>query len=100
LLLALAGGAPLLAVTIGAEPDWTRRAGFLRALNEHDVDPVRLAETYRDLTPALLLSWLQTWTFDIVHTRFCGRARYHRDMEALVERTAAASDPVAVTPWW
>jgi DNA polymerase-3 subunit delta' len=82
LLLALAGGAPLAALEIAREPAWSRRAGLLCALAEADADPVRIAEIYRDVDPALVLSWLQTWTFDLAHMRCCGRTRYHRDLES------------------
>lgn len=97
LLLALAGGAPLQAATIGQDAQWARRAAFLRALAAADGDPVQLAEAYRDLTPELILSWLQTWTFDLVHVRYCGRCRYHRDLEPLAAQVAAGIDPLAVT---
>jgi DNA polymerase-3 subunit delta' len=97
LLLALAGGAPLQAAMIGQDPQWARRAGFLRALAAADSDPIRLAETYRDLAPETVLSWLQTWTFDLVHVRYCGRVRYHRDLEQLAAQAAAGLEPVALT---
>jgi DNA polymerase-3 subunit delta' len=97
LMLALAGGAPLAAVAIAEDPAWSRRAGFLRALCAADADPVRIAELYRDLNPAQVLSWLQTWTFDLVQIRFCGHARYHRDMEPIAAAVAQSLDPIAAT---
>jgi DNA polymerase-3 subunit delta' len=97
LALALAGGAPLAAVAIAEDPMWSRRAGFLRVLAESDFDPVRTADVYRDLPPPLVLSWLQTWTFDLVQIRFCGRARYHRDMEPIAAGVAQSLDPVEAT---
>ena len=97
LLLSLAGGAPLAAAEIGSDAAWSRRAGFLRALSEPDADPVRLADTYRDLAPGLVLSWLQTWTFDLVALRLCGRVRYHRDLEPIAAGIAQSLDPIAAT---
>jgi DNA polymerase-3 subunit delta' len=97
LRLALAGGAPLQAAAIGQDPQWARRAAFLRSLAAADADAVRTAEAYRDLAPETILSWLQTWTFDLVHVRYCGRVRYHRDLEQLAAQVAAGVDPVAVT---
>jgi DNA polymerase-3 subunit delta' len=97
LLLALAGGAPLEAAAIGRDPQWARRAAFLSALALETADPIALAETYRDVAPALILSWLQTWTFDLTHVRYCGRCRYHRDLETLAARVAETTDPIAVT---
>jgi DNA polymerase-3 subunit delta' len=97
LLLGLAGGAPLAAAAIAEDPTWTRRAGFLRALAAADADPVRIADAYRDVPPPLVLSWLQTWTFDLVQIRFGGRARYHRDMEPIEAGIAQSLDPVEAT---
>ena len=97
LVLALAGGAPLAAVAIAGDPVWSRRAAFLRALAAPDADPVRIAELYRDLTPAQVLTWLQTWTFDLVQIRFCGHARYHRDMEPVAAAVAQSLDPIEAT---
>jgi DNA polymerase III subunit delta' len=97
LLLALAGGAPLAALEIAQEPAWSRRAGLLRALAEPEADPVRIAEIYRDVDPALALSWLQTWTFDLIQVRCCGRARYHRDLEPIAADVARALHPLEAT---
>jgi DNA polymerase-3 subunit delta' len=97
LALALAGGAPLAAVSIAGDPVWSRRAAFLRALAARDADPVRIADVYRDLAPAQVLSWLQTWTFDLVQIRCCGRARYHRDMEPIAAEVAQLLDPIEAT---
>ncbi len=97
LLLALAGGAPLAALEIAQEPAWSRRAGLLRALAEPEADPVRIAEIYRDVDPALALSWLQTWTFDLIHVRCCGHARYHRDLEPIAADVARALHPLEAT---
>jgi DNA polymerase III subunit delta' len=97
LLLALAGGAPLQAAEIACNPLWTRRAGFLERLSAPDADPIGLAELYRDLPPALLLAWLQTWTFDLIHARFCGGCRYHQDLATLAAQVAVTRDPVALT---
>ena len=97
LVLALAGGAPMAAVSIAEDPVWSRRAAFLRALAARDADPVRIADVYRDLAPAQVLSWLQTWTFDLVQIRCCGRARYHRDMEPIAAEVAQLLDPIEAT---
>ncbi len=97
LLLALAGGAPLGAAAIAQNAAWARRRGFLEALAAGDADPVRIAELYRELPPSVVLSWLQTWTFDLVQMRFCGRARYHRDLEPVAAGIARSLDPIATT---
>jgi DNA polymerase-3 subunit delta' len=97
MLLSLAGGAPLAAAAIAQNPACSRRAGLLQALSEADADPVRIAELYRDLDPALVLSWLQTWTFDLALRRCCGRMRYHRDLEPIAAGVAQSLDPLQAT---
>jgi DNA polymerase III subunit delta' len=97
LLLALAGGAPLAAESIGRDPAWSRRKGLLQALAAADADPIRIGDIYRDVAPALVLSWLQTWTFDLVHLRCCGRVRYHLDLESVAAAVAQSLDLVQAT---
>ena len=97
LRLALAGGAPLQAVAIANDPMWARRRGFLGALASRASEPIGIAESFRDLSPALVLSWLQRWTYDLVIMKFCARVRYHIDLQSEIESAAADLDPVRVT---
>ncbi|RPI47962.1 MAG: DNA polymerase III subunit delta' [Betaproteobacteria bacterium] len=97
LRLALAGGAPLEAVSIAAEPMWGKRQGFLNALAQSGFEPITIAEAYRDLPPPLVLSWLQKWTYDLIVMRYCARARYHVDLQPAIRAAAACLDPVRVT---
>ncbi|MCC6531537.1 MAG: DNA polymerase III subunit delta' [Burkholderiales bacterium] len=95
--LALSGGAPLEAAAIAQDAAWQRRRSFLQALSAERADPVRVVETFRELQPALILSWLQKWTFDLVSMRLCGRARYHVDMLDELRRASPRLDPIRVT---
>lgn len=79
--LALCGGAPLEAAAIGADAAWSRRRALLTSLCEERFDPIALAETYRDLAPQLVLSWLQKWSFDLLLMRTANRIRYHLDLQ-------------------
>ncbi len=95
--LALAGGAPLQAAAIAADPAWGKRRSFLSALATPGSEPIRMAEAFRDLSPALVLSWLQTWTYDLLAMRFFRQIRYHVDMSAQIETLAPALDPIEVS---
>lgn len=97
LTLALSAGAPLLAQSIAKDAAWSRRPELLRALMDVDADPVRLAERYKDLAPALALSWLQRLTYDLTAHRLFGSLRYNVDLRAEIDRCAHRADPIAVT---
>lgn len=94
--LALSGGAPLLARGIAADAAWQRRADLLRALLDVDVDPIRIAERYRDALPAMVLGWLQRLSYDLTSVRFCGRVRYNVDLKPEIEECARRIDSIAV----
>ena len=94
--LALAGGAPLQAAAIASDPVWQRRRGFLAALASRASEPLQLAEAYRDLPPALMLGWLQRWTYDLLLMRFCSRVRYHIDLQDEIVRAAATVIPIRI----
>ena len=96
LQLALSGGAPLEALENANDDLQARRSPLLRSLCEPSVDAVSLAERYRDIPPAVVLAWLQKWTFDLLYMRFCGRARYHVDLSDVAEHCAARVDTHAL----
>ena len=98
--LALAGGAPLEAASIAADAQWGRRRSFLQAVMDDGSGAVRVAETFRDLAPALVLTWLQKWTYDLVAMRACGQVRYHIDMRVEIERLAAGIDLICLTRFY
>lgn len=95
--LALSGGAPLEAIAIAGNPVWARRPELLRELVVNAADPIRIAELFRDLSPALALSWLQTLTYDLVLVRFCARVRYNVDLSADIQRFASRLDAIRLT---
>lgn len=95
--LALSGGAPLQAQAIAADPAWRRRPDLLRALLDIDADPLRIAERYRELAPALALGWLQKLTYDLTSAQLCGCVRYHIDLQPEIETRARRSEPVRIT---
>ena len=69
---------------------------MLRALLDVDVDPIRVAERYRDALPATVLGWLQKLTYDLMSVRSCGRVRYHIDLQTEIEGCAHRADPIIV----
>lgn len=94
--LALSGGAPLLARGIAADAAWQRRPDLLRMLLDVDVDPIRVAERYRDALPAVVLGWLQRLTYDLVSVRCRGRVHYNVDLQREIESCARRIDPIAI----
>ena len=97
LQLALCGGAPLEARQAATDALQARRPEFLRTLCETGSDAVALAEHFRDLPPAAMLSWLQKWTFDLLQMRLAGRVRYHVDLVDLARDRAAKVDARAMS---
>jgi DNA polymerase-3 subunit delta' len=97
LRLALCGGAPLEARDAAGDSLQARRAEFLRSLCDSATDAIALAERFRDLPPAAILSWLQKWTFDLVQMRLAGRVRYHLDLSELTRDRAARVDARAMS---
>lgn len=95
--LALCGGAPLEAREAATDALQARRPEFLRSLCETGADAVALAERFRDLPPAAILSWLQKWTFDLLQVCLAGRVRYNLDLGELTRDRAAKVDARAVS---
>lgn len=85
LALAQAGGAPLLAVQYDEEY-WQLRERFFKAIAEVGFDALTVAARLRDHTPALVVGWLQKWSFDLASHRITGTVRYNADFaEAIAE---------------
>jgi DNA polymerase-3 subunit delta' len=91
LALAQAGGAPLLALKYDAEY-WAQRETFMQAITGTELDALRVAEHIRDSAPALIVGWLQKWSFDLVCHKTTGKVRYNPDHAAAVAATAARVD--------
>ena len=91
LALAQAGGAPLLALRFDDEY-WRLRAVFFDAIASRGFDPLHATEALRECPPALVVAWLQKWSFDLVSHRVTGRVRYNPDRAEAAATAAARID--------
>jgi DNA polymerase-3 subunit delta' len=91
LALAQAGGAPLLAVQFDEEY-WRERGQFLKAITGSEFDALRVAERMRDQEPALIVGWLQRWSFDLALNKATGAVRYNPDFASAIATVAAGLD--------
>lgn len=90
-LLALAGGAPLLAIRL-SESDPVRRR-LIAQLSEPRFDPIAVTDDCLGADPGDVVGWLQRWVYDLLSLRLTGRLRYHLADEHGVRATAARCDP-------
>lgn len=97
LCLALCGGAPMAAVDIANDSAWQNRKQLLTSLTVGANRPFELANIHRDLAPALVLSWLQQWSYDLLMVRMRGSPRYNVDLGESLDKLAPRADPVRVT---
>lgn len=93
LALAQAGNAPLLALKFD-EDYWRQREQFLKNISGRNFDALGVAEQLRDHAPALVVSWLQKWAFDLVSHRATGAVRYNPDFAAAIAAIAGRINPV------
>ena len=93
LALAQSGNTPLLALEFD-EDYWSQRREFLKSISGTDVDALAVAERLRDQPPALVVGWLQKWTFDLVSQRATGAVRYNPDFAAAIAAIAGRINPV------
>jgi DNA polymerase-3 subunit delta' len=93
LALAYSGGAPLLAAGFDDEY-WQRREGFLKALADREMSPMALAEKLGDLAPAVVVSWLQKWAYDILSQKQSGAISYNPDFAAALRAVAGRVNAV------
>ncbi len=93
LALTQAGGAPLLALQLD-EAYWHTRGVFLRAISDTAFDALSLAEQLRDCAPALVVGWLQKWSFDLASYKAAGRVRYNSDFLSSIAAAAAQLDDI------
>lgn len=93
LALAQAGGAPLLALQFD-ETYWRQREALLKAVNAPRFDPLRVAEQLKDSPPALVISLLQKWAFDLAWHKVTGKVRYHPDHAGGIAAAAGRLDLV------
>jgi DNA polymerase III subunit delta' len=94
LALAQAGGAPLLALQFD-EAYWRHREMLFKAIGVSGFDPLRAAEQLRDSAPALIISLLQKWAFDLAWHKVTGKVRFNPDHSAGIAATAGRLDLIA-----
>jgi DNA polymerase-3 subunit delta' len=87
LALAQAGGAPLLAAKFDDE-FWQQREWFLKAISGGGFDALTVAEQVRDHAPALVVNWLQKWSYDLVCHKATGKISYNPDFAAPLSAAA------------
>ena len=93
--LAHAGGAPLLALELGAGEYWGTRAAFLRHITARDFDALTAAEAARDYPIPHVVALLQKWSYDLAYCATLGRARYNPDYRDDIVQAASRLDPLA-----
>jgi DNA polymerase-3 subunit delta' len=93
LALAQAGGAPLLALKFD-DDYWAQREQLLKSLSGKTLDALTVAERIRDHAPALVVSWLQKWGYDLVLHKTTGTVRYNPDQAAAIAIIAGRVDLV------
>ena len=95
-LLALAGGAPLLAAQMAAtEPVRRKLVGMLAA--GQDIDPIAAAECCLAAETAEVVGWLQRWVYDLLSVALSGPLRYYAGDVAQIGALAARCDPAAAS---
>ena len=93
--LAHAGGAPLLALELGASEYWGTRAAFLRHITARDFDVLTAAEAARDYPIPHVVALLQKWSYDLASCAMQGHARYNPDYRDVIAQAASRLDRLA-----
>ncbi len=93
LALAHASGAPLAALQFD-EAYWRQRETLLKAISASGFDALRAAEQLRDSAPALIITLLQKWSFDLAWHKVTGRVRFNPDHAAAIAATGEQLDLV------
>lgn len=92
-LLAMAGGAPLLAQRL-AEPEEAqfRRKLLAELAKPGGADPLAFAPSVDRDAMERLVFWMQTWVQDLVRVRLAGKPRHHRELAAALEARQRGAD--------
>lgn len=91
--LALAGGAPLLAVDLAQpEEEALRRKLVSELARPGSADPVAFAASIDRATVERAIHWLQTWVLDLVRVKVGGEARHHTEHLAALRAKARPAD--------
>jgi DNA polymerase-3 subunit delta' len=92
-VLALAGGAPLLARDLAApEEEALRRRLFAELARPGGADPLQFAVAIDRGAVERTIRWLQTWVHDLVRVKMGGGARHHADLAPALQAKARTAD--------
>jgi DNA polymerase-3 subunit delta' len=84
--LAIAGFSPLVAVDIVELANSKERESLLRSVRQpSSLDVFALAETLQKTEQALVVQWLQQWSFDLSLMKATGKVRYHLGEESAIQ---------------
>ena len=94
-LLAEAGGAPLSALALAADPHRALRRQTLEQFAAGPAcDAFGCGEALQKAPIPLVLGWLQRWLFDLLAVKTAGQCRYYPAALAALQRCAAQADAV------
>ena len=88
--LAMAGGAPLDALTFAAPAYQAERKAFVAALADPVADYMAAAQSFEKADLNHLVTWLQTWIADIALSHLVGEVRHHIDQKKAIAGIAAS----------
>lgn len=92
-VLALAGGAPLLARDLAApEEEDLRRRLFAELSRPGGADPLQFAAAIDRGAVERTIHWLQTWVHDLVRVKMGGGARHHGDLAPALQAKARSAE--------
>jgi DNA polymerase-3 subunit delta' len=85
--LAFSGFAPLHAVQLDEQLGSEEREKLLRAVRQPaTLDVFALADALQKTEQALVVQWLQQWSYDLSAMKLAGRLRYHPGEEAVIRK--------------
>lgn len=91
-VLALAGGAPLLARDLAApEEEELRRRLFAELSRPGGADPLQFAAAIDRGAVERTIHWLQTWVHDLARVKLGGGPRHHGDLAPALQAKAGAA---------
>lgn len=92
--LALAGYAPLSALEFNDSGHREQHGAFIDRISAAGgADAVVFAEELQKSDPALVISWLQKWCYDLMSFCTTMTVRYHPDRHEAVKRASSGVDP-------
>jgi DNA polymerase-3 subunit delta' len=85
-VLAASGFAPLHALQLDEQLGGAERSMMLRAVRQPaTLDAFALAEALQKTEQAMVVQWLQQWSYDLATMKLAGRLRYHPGEESLIK---------------